>query len=482
MKILRTDNGREDLSKKFTRYFDAKGIKHQLTTPYTPQQNGIAERANRTIVERARCLLYDADLPKRFWAEASSMAVYLMNRSVNSNKLDITPEELWSGKKVDLSKLKLFGTRIMVHVPKEKRQKWDYKSEALIFVGYDENTKGYRCINRETGKIMLSRDVKFLEEENHKIGYIEQVSVADDCTMETNNVEVEDIDETQDTNLTTDSEITFEDSNDIDYVPDETLNQSEQTPQAVTRSKSNAIFPGWLHGNLAMICSENFVFKCDETEHIDDPITVKEVSTRPDKENWINAMKEEYQSLIDNNTWVMTQAPKGAKLIKTKWVFKTKRDNDGEIVRYKARMVAKGYTQRFGIDYEDTYAPVVRYASVRFLMAVAVQKNLKIHQLDAITAFLQGELNEEIYLEQPEGFHDGTNRACLLKKAIYGLKQAGRQWNKKLDATLKKSGLRSCKMDPCIYYTDDHSLIIAIYVHDFLVFHQQWNSAITPSV
>lgn len=193
VKILRTDNGREYLSRRFMKYFEAKGIKHQLTTPYTPQQNGIAERANRTIVERARCLLHDADLPKRFWAEASSMAVYLMNRSVNTNRLDKTPEELWSGKKVDLSKLKLFGTKVMVHVPKEKRKKWDYKSEKLIFVGYDENTKGYRCIDRDTGKIMLSRDIKFLDEAIPKNDYIEPVRVIDDCNEEMSDIKEDEI-------------------------------------------------------------------------------------------------------------------------------------------------------------------------------------------------------------------------------------------------------------------------------------------------
>lgn len=126
------------------------------------------------------------------------------------------------------------------------------------------------------------------------------------------------------------SDVTIDDPNDVDYEPDETLNGIEQTSQIVTRTRTNSMFPGWLHGNMAMICSESFVFKCDDAEHMDDPISVREVATRPDKENWISAMNEEYQSLIDNNTWVLTLAPKGTRLIKTKWVFKTKRNNDGD--------------------------------------------------------------------------------------------------------------------------------------------------------
>lgn len=152
-------------------------------------------------------------------------------------------------------------------------------------------------------------------------------------------------------------------------------------------------------------------------------------------------MDDEMRSLHENNTWNLTELPPGRRTVKTKWIFKTKRDNNGKIVRHKARLVAKGYTQRQGVDYNETYAPVVRYTSVRFLIALSVQRGLKIHQMDAITAFLQGDLSEEIYLEQPEGFEDNTGRVCKLNRAIYGLKQAGRQWSNKLNEKLQSFGL-----------------------------------------
>lgn len=181
-------------------------------------------------------------------------------------------------------------------------------------------------------------------------------------------------------------------------------------------------------------------------------------------------MKEEMQAHAQNGTWTLTELPKGRKAIKTKWVFKIKHDGDDGPDRYKARLVAKGFAQQHGIDYEETFSPVVRNNTIRFLVAYAVENGMKIYQMDAITAFLQGELSEEIYTEQPEGFRDGTNRVCRLNKAVYGLKQAGRVWNQKLDGFLTKVGFTKSKCDPCVYIKTN--IIIAVYVDDLLIFYK----------
>lgn len=177
-------------------------------------------------------------------------------------------------------------------------------------------------------------------------------------------------------------------------------------------------------------------------------------------------------SLMENNTWTLVNIPKGRKPLKSKWVFTMKRDMDGNIVRYKARLVAKGCSQLFGIDYNETFSPVVRYSTIRFLIALAVKNKLKIDLMNAITAFLQGELDEEIYIEQPEGFKTNSNQVCRLNKAMYGLKQAGRQWNLKLESALMSYGLIKSQMDPCVYYNHDGTLFLAIYVDDILIFWQ----------
>lgn len=152
--------------------------------------------------------------------------------------------------------------------------------------------------------------------------------------------------------------------------------------------------------------------------------------------------------------------------------FQTEEDQNGEISRYKARLVVKGCSQRQGIDYTETFASVVRYTSLRFLFALTVKYGLKCYQLDTITAFVQGEVKEEIYMNRPEGFDDGTNRVCKLNRALYGLKQAGRLWNQKLDLALNKFGLKKSKSEPCIYFNDDRSLLVAIYVDDILIFFE----------
>lgn len=162
IKIFRTDNGTEYCSRRFNAFIKANGIQHQLTNAYTPEQNGVAERMNRTIIERAKCTIFDADLNDNYWAEACNMAVYVINRSVCAALPDKTPEEVWTGQKVDVSHLKIFGTPVMVHVPKQKRRKWSAKSVPMIFVGYDNDKKGFRCLN-ERNKLTVSRDVIFNE-------------------------------------------------------------------------------------------------------------------------------------------------------------------------------------------------------------------------------------------------------------------------------------------------------------------------------
>lgn len=226
VKTLRSDNGAVYLSREFVNYCKANGIVQQLTNVYTPQQNGVAERMNRTLTEKARCLLFDAGLPKSYWAEAVNMAAYIINKSVNSCN-DKTPEELWTGNKVDLSNMKTFGSEVMVHVPKEKRKKWDKRAEKMIFVGYTNGTKGYRCINPNTRKVTLSRDVKFLHTPEKVI-----LNLNNDINKTA--VEHQQDDSViilDDTNDTYDYDVSspFDDTDDIDYEPsNETLEEAEQ--------------------------------------------------------------------------------------------------------------------------------------------------------------------------------------------------------------------------------------------------------------
>ncbi len=495
IKILRTDNGGEYCSDELMRFFEKNGIHHQTTISYTPEQNGLAERMNRTLIEKAKCMLFDSGLGKIFWGEAVNTAAYLINRTVSSVLCDKTPEEIWTNKTVDVSKIRIFGSKIMVHVPKQRRRKLDAKSIEMIFVGYDSNKKGYRCINPINNKLIISRDVIFFENHNvdevripaHHEGENVTGSKEDDILDEENETTGSSI-EIEDNNITTidlnsSSEEAFLDAlskdgttsvEDTIVEGDDVAKDPSYKPRKVvipepnvrnTRSsKKDNLEPWWL-GNYA--CLSSFT----ASSYFDEPQSIREIESRSDAQQWHQAIQEELKSLDENKTWDLVDLPKGQRMVKTKWIFKVKRDSDGKVSRYKARLVAKGFTQRPGIDYDQTFAPVVRYSSIRFLIALAVEHNLKIHQLDAITAFLQGDVEEDIYVEQPEGCSDGSQRVCKLNRALYGLKQASRQWNIKLDAVLKKNGLKKSKVDPCVYYSTDRCLILAVYVDDIMIFY-----------
>lgn len=201
-----------------------------------------------------------------------------------------------------------------------------------------------------------------------------------------------------------------------------------------------------------------------------EPITAKEALADVNAEKWKAAMNSEMNAHKINKTWSLCHLPKGRKAIKSRWVFKIKDSEHDK--RFKARLVAKGYSQKYGIDYEETFSPVVRTASLRMLFSLAIQWKLKIHQVDAITAFLQGDLLEEIFMEQPEGYNDGSGRVCKLNKAIYGLKQAGRQCNLKLSESLLQYGLSKSELDLCVYFCNRRKIIVFVYVDDMLIFYE----------
>ena len=205
-----------------------------------------------------------------------------------------------------------------------------------------------------------------------------------------------------------------------------------------------------------------------------EPNTVDEVMSSSEKNHWLKAMEKEMESLDGNDVWELVELPEGQNPVGSKWVFKTKTNADGKIERYKARLVAQGFSQKFGSDYDETFCPVVRMESVRTLIAMSVQYGLKLHQVDVTTAFLNGELEEEVYMRQPEGFvaPGREDLVCRLKKSIYGLKQSPRCWNTALDSHLKKMGFVQASSDPCIYRASSGKepfLLLGVYVDDIVL-------------
>lgn len=481
IKIIRTDNGTEYCNNDFSKYLSDSGIKHQTTTPYTPEQNGLSERKNRTLVERTKCMLRDANLPKIYWAEALSTAAYIINRSPSRVLNDMTPEEKWSGRKPNISHMKIFGCKAMVHVPKQHRCKWDSKSTETRFVGYCQNTKGYRLLDMKRNVIVKSRDVVFIEEsqESSKLTpptteqSLQTVSL--DFDKNTASTEVQTLEESRsESDTMSETSISFSDANDTTYIP-----SSEQiADDSIIEQQISNVTLRPRHQNrvrtdgVTAESDDNLYYAC--LAICNDPTTLEDALTCTNSYQWIQAMDEEYKSLMNNNTWILTKLPPGKKAIPCKWVYKTKTDEEGNISKYKARLVIKGCAQKKGIDYEEVYSPVIRYTSLRYLLALATKYDLDIDQMDAVSAFLQGDVEEEIYMLQPPTYEtDNDTDVCLLKKSLYGLKQASRNWNKKLDATLKEIGLSRSSIDPCIYYkiaSERDITFLAIYVDDLILF------------
>ena len=180
-----------------------------------------------------------------------------------------------------------------------------------------------------------------------------------------------------------------------------------------------------------------------------DPVSFSQAIESNDSSKWIDVMNEELKSMDQNQVWDLVELPNNCKKVGCKWVFKTKRDSKGNIERYKARLVAKGFTQKEGIDYRETFSPVSKKDSFRIIMALVAHYDLELHQMDVKTAFLNGNLDEEIYMEQPEGFAKKgiEHLACKLKKSIYGLKQASRQWYIKFNDIITSFGFTENTVD-----------------------------------
>jgi len=208
------------------------------------------------------------------------------------------------------------------------------------------------------------------------------------------------------------------------------------------------------------------------TQTSEEPTTTEEASTCPEKSEWMAAMEAKMTSLFDNRVWDLVELPKGRKVIGSKWMYKKRSGVNSLVERYKARLVAQGFSQKYGADYDETFCSVVRLESLHALIALSVQHGLKLHQIDVTTAFLNGELEEEVYMKQPEGFvtEGKEHLVCKVKKSIYGLKQSLRCWNTALDRQLKQMGFTQSTSDSCIYKDAGGDVFyIGVYVDDIIL-------------
>lgn len=477
IKRIRSDNAKEYVSKEFNQFLEAKGIKREFSIEYTPEQNGVAERMNRTIVEMARCMLIQSKSPTSLWAEAVNTAVYLRNRCPSKATGNKTPSELWSGKKPDVRGFKTFGSHVTALKKRPGLTKWDAKGEDFVFVGYSIGSKGYRLWRRGTTQVINSYDVRFIEDprfvtqvpqENAELP-LQSMDTKDNDTRGNSNVGgsvpmVENDNSNEDTEDKTENKEgrreDVEETEINDDVEDEQYPRRGPGRPRIVRT-----------GQRGRPRKEYHMANIAETDT--DPFTVEEAMSSVHKEKWIEAMRSEYNSLKECNTWELTDLPQGKKAISCKWVFHTKRHQNGEVERFKARLVARGCEQRYGIDFDEVYAPVARMEIIRTLFALSVEEGFHVHQMDVVTAYVQGDLSSEIYMKQPFMYKvpEVENKVCKLLRPLYGLKQSGREWHQKLRTCLNSIGLQHSETEPCVFVgkIHDETVIVVVYVDDLLI-------------
>lgn len=484
IKTLRTDNGTEFL--KLKGYLEREGIRHETTVSYTPEQNGKIEREMRTITEAARTMLQAKSLPKSFWAEAVNTAVYTINRTGTSSIPGSTPYELWFKKEFDIRYLKEFGSEVYVHVPKQLRKKWDSKGEHGLFLGYGETTKGYRIyltskkiVDTKKDVIFTGRDTKNQEEklnETPVYGRTKIVTEIEGSIPDDDKPEVEDTtqeEERERSDKSSQNEVT----NEMNQQPsEENLISSDTEEDTFADAEPNVVGDSedtsrrGKRTRRPPIWTKDYVLSSMTVE----PTTFTEAMNSTEADKWTEALMNELQGLEENNTWTKTKLPSGKKAISSKFVFKKKVDESGN-VKFKCRLVARGFEQETDCNLNDLYAPVARLPTLRCFIAVATKLNLPLYQMDICSAFLNGEIKDEVYMLLPKDFtidDDDESTVYRLNKSIYGLKKSPKSWNEKFNSVIKKEGfVQSCN-DFCLFSKCDKSkqLYLLLYVDDILLF------------
>ena len=518
VKIIRIDGGGEFINGPLKDWLKKKGITLEISAPDTHQQNGVAERFNETTHERALSMLKEAGMSDGFWPEAHQYSNHARNRSPTKAIPLSTPYEVFHNKKPDVSTLRVFGSRCHVRIPKEKRTKLEEHSLDGIFCGFAHRYKAYKVWIPSRRKFVTSRDVIVYEKlpESEPLitsAFDEGVSRDEGISSEgftkapaepiaaappqtppksPNNVEIPfptppalepiipqpppapRIRRTERTTRPTwvkaaaDAEkaraAAITASNKVQRELREARRQQTATAKANTQEPVEASRP---------LAEQEIVQLAYMAAHgPDTPLSYADAIKSKYADEWREAMEEEINILNKRGTWVLEYLPPGRKAVGCRWTFVIKIGPNGIIIRYKARLVAQGFSQIPGIDFDDTFAPTVRQDVLRILLHLTISFGWHRGQDDVTAAFLNAELAETIYMRQPQGFGDGTDRVCKLVRSIYGLKQAARCWNQYLHAALLKVGYHRTYSDSAVYVRQIQQdvIILAIHVDNFLSF------------
>ncbi|KAJ9558020.1 hypothetical protein OSB04_012634 [Centaurea solstitialis] len=475
VRVLRSDNGTEFKNAIVEEYLALVGITHNFSAPRTPQQNGVVERKNRTLVEAARTMLNASGLSLIFWAEAVSAACYTQNRS------------------------------LIVLNDREPIGKFNPKGDDAIFLGYSWDSVAYRVYVPRSRIVVVSTNVrfddnfqvtqdKFKEELKIQADKSPNATITEDLLQlfhewyeddpDPNRISVSpsasntppSIPEVSPTQVV----ITYEQPSQEDCPVISDPTPSPHSLEEITSSVHPPYTRRWTKyhplsqviGNISegvkTRATANYcLFSCfvSQTE----PKKVSDALVAP---FWVEAMQDELTQFDRNKVWTLVPPPNGKMANGTKWVFRNKKDEQGVVVRNKARLVAQGYCQEERIDYEETFAPIARLETIRIFLAFAAHRGFKVFQMDVKSAFLNVKLKEEVYVKQPPGFESAKypNHVYFLDKALYGLKQAPRAWYERLSTFLTSNSFLRGTTDITLFYKkhDDDILLVQIYVDDII--------------
>ena len=516
-----TDGGGEFTSHALVAFFTQHGIKPTVTLAHTPQHNGIVERFNRTAVEKARSMMHHAAAPRAMWAECLSTAIYVRNRSTVRAGTTSTPEGMWhvSSTPPSIMHLRVFGCDAYRHVPDQARTKLDSKASIGIHLGYDDSKGGWRILDSAGNNIRYSRDVVFDEGSFTQMaamaarGAPHALDFGGDFSrlMDANAIKFAILlsDESGgvaggavDPPHAAAASVAVEDAPVLGHHP--VAAAPVVVPRVVAvqqgaaaaprrtisvpsglRGTAGSIFdtagPELARGSrtrrppvqLGMVSEGDLVADADDAAAFaavvevgagdDAPRSVDEALARADGEMWRGAMQREIASLDAYGTFVHVVPPPGARVMRSKFVFKLKRDSDGAPLKYKARLVAQGFSMVQGVDYHDTFAPTLSTKSLRVVLALVAHLDYELLQFDVPTAFLNATMNEEVYMRTP------TGDTVRLLKTLYGVKQAPREWNLDFNESIVEIGYTRCSSDSCVYVKTSATgrvMILPIYVDD----------------
>ena len=500
LKAIRSDQGTEWKSNEALEWSLEKGIEWQTTVGYNSRQNGRVERMNRSLGEKMRTLLMQRSLPKRFWPHAIRAAAFKINLTPNVD--GEFPYQLMFKRspKRFIRLMRVFGCLAWVNIPKAKRnnKKLDQRAVAAIFIGYSLERKGWLFYSPDySPNIFWSNSARFMEtqcwsdrsewrpisirpppvptieEDIDDLGYTEE-NLFDER-------EQEPLEEHMDMELTLEEEglggphCDDENSNGI---PEERRTTNEREEYAPVPPEERGPWPNWrpardMRNPETWVKKSYFGLTAAKVKEGKDSLnpTVHEALAGKDRRFWEEAMRKELNGLEAMGTWETTDLPRGMNTVDTRWVLKIKTDANLVPTKYKARLVARGFTQREGLDYTEIFAPVAPIQAIRGVLAIAAVRDWEVDSIDVKQAYLNSSLRHDVYLKPPVGTKVPPGKVLKLIKGLYGLKQSGREWNIELDTHLRSIGFHCMPSAPCLYSrgAGDQLTVITAYVDDMLI-------------